>query len=172
MQTVIIVVHLMIVAVLIGAVLLQKSGRRRSWHGRRRRLHVEPRHGEPAVADDGDPGGGFFITSLFLSWLPATTASRLDLGTPASQSRAAGGARRSRRRPGRRAGHAEEVDEQQAGPWAAAAAVAIKQVAMQGGLPSCITIPSMLDKLKFTSPTAHNSLPRHAIRFGESGSWP
>jgi len=43
MQTVVIVVHLMIVAVLIGAVLLQKS-EGAALAGRRRRLHVKPRH--------------------------------------------------------------------------------------------------------------------------------
>ena len=53
MQTVIIVIHLMIVATLIGAVLLQKSEGGGLGVGGGARLHVEPRHREPADPHDG-----------------------------------------------------------------------------------------------------------------------
>ena len=69
MQTVIIVIHLMIVAAMIGVVLLQKSEGGGLGIGSTRRLHVEPRHRQRAHPDDRDPGRGFFATSLVLSIL-------------------------------------------------------------------------------------------------------
>ena len=95
MQTVVIVIHLMIVATLIGSVLLQKS-----------------EGGGLGIGGGGGGGGfmssrgtanlltrttailaaGFFVTSLFLSWLASydrKPASIID-ANPASQSQPAG----------------------------------------------------------------------------------
>jgi preprotein translocase subunit SecG len=93
MQTVVIVVHLMIVAVLILTVLLQKSeggglgmGGGAGFMSSRGTANLLTRTTAVLAV-------GFFVTSLFLSWLasynrPATSI----LGTPASQSQPAGGA--------------------------------------------------------------------------------
>ena len=94
MQTVIIVVHLMIVSVLIGAVLLQKSeggglgmGGGAGFMSSRGTANLLTRTTAVLAV-------GFFVTSLFLSWLasydrkPATIVG----GQPASQSQPAGGA--------------------------------------------------------------------------------
>ena len=94
MQTVVIVVHLMIVAVLIATVLLQKSeggglgmGGGAGFMSSRGTANLLSRTTAVLAA-------GFFLTSLFLSWLasydrkPATIIG----GQPASQSQPAGGA--------------------------------------------------------------------------------
>src|SRR5882757_6855064 len=85
MQTVVIVIHLMIVAVLIGAVLLQKSeGGGLGMGGGTANLLTRM----TAIL-----AVGFFITSLFLSWLAGYDRKPSSIiGSPASQSAPAGGA--------------------------------------------------------------------------------
>jgi preprotein translocase subunit SecG len=92
MQTVVIVVHLMIVATLIATVLLQKSeggglgvGGGAGFMSSRGTANLLTRTTAVLAV-------GFFITSLFLSWLASydrKPASIID-GTPASQSAPAG----------------------------------------------------------------------------------
>jgi preprotein translocase subunit SecG len=94
MQTVIIVIHLMIVLVLIGAVLLQKSeggglgmGGGAGFMSSRGTANLLTRTTAVLAV-------GFFITSLLLSWIAGlnrTPASIINTQTPASQS-APGGA--------------------------------------------------------------------------------
>jgi preprotein translocase subunit SecG len=91
MQTVIIVIHLMIVAVLIAVVLLQKSeggglgmGGGAGFMSSRGTANLLTRTTAILAA-------GFFVTSLLLSWLASyNRAPTSILGTPASQP--AGGA--------------------------------------------------------------------------------
>src|ERR1700744_3216360 len=94
MQTVIIVIHLMIVIGLIGAVLLQKSeggglgmGGGAGFMSSRGTANLLTRTTAILAA-------GFFVTSLLLSWLARyNRAPTSILGTtPASQSQPAGGA--------------------------------------------------------------------------------
>jgi preprotein translocase subunit SecG len=94
MQTVIIVVHLMIVAVLIGTVLLQKSeggglgmGGGAGFMSSRGTANLLTRTTAVLAV-------GFFITSLFLSWLASYDRKPSSIiGQPASQQQApAGGA--------------------------------------------------------------------------------
>ena len=94
MQTVIIVVHLMIVSVLIGAVLLQKSeggglgmGGGAGFMSSRGTANLLSR--TTAIL-----AGGFFLTSLFLSWYAGYERKPASIlgGQPASQSQPAGGA--------------------------------------------------------------------------------
>ena len=93
MQTVIIVVHLMIVSVLIGAVLLQKSeggglgmGGGAGFMSSRGTANLLSRTTAILAA-------GFFATSLFLAWSAGYDRKPSSiLGTPASQSQPAGGA--------------------------------------------------------------------------------
>jgi preprotein translocase subunit SecG len=93
MQTVIIVIHLMIVAVLIGAVLLQKSeggglgmGGGAGFMSSRGTANLLTRTTAVLAV-------GFFITSLFLSWLASYDRRPSSIvGTPASQTAPANGA--------------------------------------------------------------------------------
>ena len=93
MQTVIIVIHLMIVVVLIGTVLLQKSeggglgmGGGAGFMSSRGTANLLSRTTAILAA-------GFFITSLFLNWLASyNRAPTSIISTPASQSQPAGGA--------------------------------------------------------------------------------
>jgi preprotein translocase subunit SecG len=93
MQTVIIVIHLMIVTVLIGAVLLQKSeggglgmGGGAGFMSSRGTANLLTRTTAVLAV-------GFFITSLFLSWLAGYDRKPSSIvGTPASQTAPAGGA--------------------------------------------------------------------------------
>ena len=93
MQTVVIVIHLMIVAVLIGAVLLQKSeggglgmGGGAGFMSSRGTANLLTRTTAVLAV-------GFFITSLFLSWLASYERKPSSIiGTPASQSAPADGA--------------------------------------------------------------------------------
>src|SRR4051794_16309980 len=93
MQTVVIVIHLMIVAVLIGAVLLQKSeggglgmGGSAGFMSSRGTANLLTRMTAILAV-------GFFITSLFLSWLAGYDRKPSSIiGSPASQSAPAGGA--------------------------------------------------------------------------------
>ncbi|MEN3346516.1 MAG: preprotein translocase subunit SecG [Bradyrhizobium sp.] len=95
MQTVVIIIHLMIVAVLIGAVLLQKSeggglgmGGGAGFMSSRGTANLLSRTTAILAA-------GFFITSLFLSWYASydrKPSSIIGTGAPAQQSQPAGGA--------------------------------------------------------------------------------
>jgi preprotein translocase subunit SecG len=93
MQTVVVVVHLMIVAVMIGMVLLQKSeggglgmGGGAGFMSSRGTANLLSRATAILAA-------GFFITSLFLNWLASYhRAPTSIITTPASQSQPAGGA--------------------------------------------------------------------------------
>jgi preprotein translocase subunit SecG len=94
MQTVVIVIHLMIVAVLIGSVLLQKSeggglgmGGGAGFMSSRGTANLLTRTTSVLAV-------GFFITSLFLSWLASYDRKPGSIlgTTPASQSEPAGGA--------------------------------------------------------------------------------
>ncbi len=93
MQTVVIVIHLMIVAVLIATVLLQKSeggglgmGGGAGFMSSRGTANLLSRTTAILAA-------GFFVTSLFLSWLASYNRVPTSiLGPPASQSQPVGGA--------------------------------------------------------------------------------
>ena len=94
MQTVVIVIHLMIVAVLIATVLLQKSeggglgmGGGAGFMSSRGTANLLSRTTAVLAA-------GFFVTSLFLSWYASymRAPSSIIGATPASQSQPAGGA--------------------------------------------------------------------------------
>jgi len=85
MQTVIIVIHLMIVAVLIGTVLLQKSeggglgmGGGAGFMSSRGTANLLTRTTAVLAV-------GFFITSLFLSWLAGYDRKPSSIVAPASQ---------------------------------------------------------------------------------------
>jgi preprotein translocase subunit SecG len=91
MQTVVIVVHLMIVATLIATVLLQKSeggglgmGGGAGFMSSRGTANLLTRTTAVLAV-------GFFVTSLFLSWLASYDRKPSSIiGTPASQSEPAG----------------------------------------------------------------------------------
>ena len=93
MQTVVIVIHLMIVAVMIGAVLLQKSeggglgmGGGAGFMSSRGTANLLSRTTAILAA-------GFFLTSLFLSWYAGYDRKPASIiGQPASQTQPAGGA--------------------------------------------------------------------------------
>ncbi len=94
MQTVVIVIHLMIVAVMIGAVLLQKSeggglgmGGGAGFMSSRGTANLLSRTTAVLAL-------GFFVTSLFLSWYAGydRKPSSIIGNQPASQSQPAGGA--------------------------------------------------------------------------------
>lgn len=93
MQTVVIVIHLMIVAVMIGAVLLQKSeggglgmGGGAGFMSSRGTANLLSRTTAVLAA-------GFFLTSLFLSWYAGYNRQPSSIiGTPAAQTQPAGGA--------------------------------------------------------------------------------
>ena len=122
MQTVIIVVHLMIVSVLIGAVLLQKSeggglgmGGGAGFMSSRGTANLLSRTTAILAA-------GFFITSLFLSWLAGYDRKPSSiLGTaPATQSQPGGATPIAPPTSGGVLDTLKKVDEQQApsGPQA------------------------------------------------------
>jgi preprotein translocase subunit SecG len=92
MQTVVIVIHLMIVATLIATVLLQKSeggglgvGGGAGFMSSRGTANLLSRTTAVLAA-------GFFVTSLFLSWLASYDRKPASIITPPSQSQPAGGA--------------------------------------------------------------------------------
>ena len=93
MQTVVIVIHLMIFTVLIGTVLLQKSecgglgmGGGAGFMSSRGTANLLTRTTAVLAV-------GFFITSLFLSWLASYDRKPSSIvGTPATQQAPAGGA--------------------------------------------------------------------------------
>jgi preprotein translocase subunit SecG len=92
MQTVVIIVHLMIVATLIATVLLQKSeggglgvGGGAGFMSSRGTANLLTRTTAVLAV-------GFFLTSLLLSWLASYNRTPTSiLGSPASQSQPAGG---------------------------------------------------------------------------------
>ena len=92
MQTVVIVIHLMIVAVMIGAVLLQKSeggglgmGGGAGFMSSRGTANLLSRTTAVLAA-------GFFLTSLFLTWYAGYDRKPSSIiGQPASQTQPAGG---------------------------------------------------------------------------------
>ena len=180
MQTVIIVIHLMIVSVLIGAVLLQKSeggglgmGGGAGFMSSRGTANLLTRTTAILAA-------AFFLTSLLLSWLAGVDRKPASiLGTaPATQSQPGGATPIAPPTSRRRARYAARRSEQQqqAPVRPAGAAFAIKQGGHAGRrLPSCIRTSHQCSEiaLDFTSPTARQNVRlRHAIRFGESGRWP
>lgn len=93
MQTVVIVIHLMIVSVMIGAVLLQKSeggglgmGGGAGFMSSRGTANLLSRTTAILAA-------GFFLTSLFLTWYAGYDRKPASIiGQPASQTQPAGGA--------------------------------------------------------------------------------
>ena len=94
MQTVVIVIHLMIVSVLIGTVLLQKSeggglgmGGGAGFMSSRGTANLLTRTTAVLAV-------GFFVTSLLLSWIASYDRKPASIlgGQPASQSQPAGGA--------------------------------------------------------------------------------
>jgi preprotein translocase subunit SecG len=92
MQTVVIVVHLMIVAVLIATVLLQKSEGGGLGMGGGAGFMSSRGTANLLTRTTAILAVGFFVTSLFLNWLASyNRAPTSILGTPASQSQPAGG---------------------------------------------------------------------------------
>ena len=92
MQTVVIVIHLMIVAVLIGAVLLQKSEGGGLGMGGGAGFMSSRGTANLLTRTTAILAVGFFITSLFLSWLASYDRKPSSIiGTPATQT-APGGA--------------------------------------------------------------------------------
>ena len=92
MQTVVIVVHLMIVAVLIATVLLQKSeggglgmGGGAGFMSSRGTANLLTRTTAVLAV-------GFFVTSLFLSWLASYDRKPSSIINPVTQSQPGGGA--------------------------------------------------------------------------------
>ena len=93
MQTVIIVVHLMIVSVLIGAVLLQKSEGGGLGMGGGAGFMSSRGTANLLTRTTGILAALFFLTSLALAWIAGADRKPSSiLGTPATQSQPAGGA--------------------------------------------------------------------------------
>src|ERR1700738_2386487 len=93
MQTVAIVIHLMIVSVLIGAVLLQKSEGGGLGMGGGAGFMSSRGTANLLTRTTAILAFGFFLTSLFLSWYASYDRKPSSiLGTHASPSQAAGGA--------------------------------------------------------------------------------
>jgi preprotein translocase subunit SecG len=95
MQTVVIVIHLMIVVVLIGAVLLQKSEGGGLGMGGGAGFMSSRGTANLLTRTTAILAMGFFITSLFLSWIAGfdrKPSSIIGTQAPASQSQPAGGA--------------------------------------------------------------------------------
>ena len=181
MQTVVIVVHLMIVAVLILTVLLQKSEGGGLGMGGGAGFMSSRGTANLLTRTTAILAVGFFVTSLFLSWLASyNRAPTSILGTPASQSQPGGRnpdrAADQRRHPG----FAEEVGSAAGSAGAAdrpgSAKVAIKRGGHAGShLASCMSKPHQCadNTLNFTSPTASQIIRCGTrIRFGESHRWP
>jgi preprotein translocase subunit SecG len=117
MQTVVIVIHLMIVAVMIGAVLLQKSeggglgmGGGAGFMSSRGTANLLSR--TTAIL-----AGLFFLTSLFLSWHAGyNRVPSSIIGTPASQGQPAGGGPITPPTSGGILDSLKKADEQQQAP--------------------------------------------------------
>jgi preprotein translocase subunit SecG len=117
MQTVAIVIHLMIVSVMIGAVLLQKSeggglgmGGGAGFMSSRGTANLLTRTTSILAV-------GFFVTSLFLSWYAGYDRKPASIvGQPASQSQPAGGAPVTAPTSGGILDSLKKADEQQGQP--------------------------------------------------------
>src|SRR6202140_5671291 len=94
MQTVVIVIHLMIVATLIGAVLLQKAEGGGLGVGGGAGFMSSAGTANLLTRTAAVLAFGFFLTSLFLSWYASfdRKPSSIIGNAPASQSQPAGGA--------------------------------------------------------------------------------
>ena len=92
MQTVVIVVHLMIVVVLIGSVLLQKSEGGGLGMGGGAGFMSSRGTANLLTRTTAILAVGFFATSLLLSWMAGIDRKPTTLIGPASQSAPAGGA--------------------------------------------------------------------------------
>ena len=92
MQTVVIVVHLMIVVVLIGSVLLQKSEGGGLGMGGGAGFMSSRGTANLLTRTTAILAVGFFATSLLLSWMASVDRKPTTLIGPASQSAPAGGA--------------------------------------------------------------------------------
>jgi len=92
MQTVVIVVHLMIVVVLIGSVLLQKSEGGGLGMGGGAGFMSSRGTANLLTRTTAILAVGFFATSLLLSWIASAERKPATLIGPASQSVPAGGA--------------------------------------------------------------------------------
>ena len=173
MQTVVIVVHLMIVTVMIGAVLLQKSeggglgmGGGAGFMSSRGTANLLTRTTAILAA-------GFFVTSLWLAWIAGYDRKpifdpRYPAGNPIAACRRGHADHPADQR--RRSGYAEEGGRA-AGPAGAVgpagATFAIKQGGYAGRrLPSCIRTSHQCSDiaLDFTSPTARQNV-RDGKRF-------
>ena len=90
MQSVLIVIHLLVVIALVAVVLLQRSEGGALGAGGRRRLHDRTRAGQRAFARDRDSGALFFATALLMSviagWSRAPR-SIIDTAAPATRRR-------------------------------------------------------------------------------------
>jgi preprotein translocase subunit SecG len=92
MQTVVIVIHLMIVAVMIGAVLLQKSEGGGLGMGGGAGFMSSRGTANLLTRTTAILAVGFFLTSLFLSWYAGYDRKPASIiGQPASQSQPASG---------------------------------------------------------------------------------
>ena len=118
MQTVVIVIHLMIVAVMIGAVLLQKSeggglgmGGGAGFMSSRGTANLLSRTTAVLAA-------GFFLTSLFLSWYAGYNRAPSSIIQPASQTQPAGGGPITPPTSGGILDTLKKADEQQQAPAA------------------------------------------------------
>ena len=92
MQTVIIVIHLMIVATLIATVLLQKSEGGGLGMGGGAGFMSSRGTANLLTRTTAILAIGFFVTSLFLSWLASYDRKPSSIVLPTSQSQPAGGA--------------------------------------------------------------------------------
>jgi preprotein translocase subunit SecG len=92
MQTVVIVVHLMIIIVLIGTVLLQKSEGGGLGMGGGAGFMSSRGTANLLTRTTAILAVGFFATSLLLSWLAGFDRKPASIIAPASQSQPAGGA--------------------------------------------------------------------------------
>ena len=117
MQTVAIVIHLMIVSVLIGAVLLQKSEGGGLGMGGGAGFMSSRGTANLLTRTTSILAGLFFLTSLFLSWHAGyNRAPSSIIGTPATQGQPAGGAPISAPTSGGILDSLKKADEQQQAP--------------------------------------------------------
>ena len=123
MQTVVIIIHLMIVAVLIGAVLLQKSEGGGLGMGGGAGFMSSRGTANLLTRTTAILAVGFFITSLFLSWYAGydrKPSSIIGAGAPAQQQQPAGGAPISAPTSGGILDSLKKADQQQGQPAPAA----------------------------------------------------
>jgi preprotein translocase subunit SecG len=117
MQTVAIVIHLMIVAVMIGAVLLQKSEGGGLGMGGGAGFMSSRGTANLLTRTTAILAVGFFVTSLFLSWHAGYDRKPASIiGQPASQSQPAGGAPVTAPTSGGILDSLKKADEQQGQP--------------------------------------------------------